>query len=155
MNVLASFGATVPEIEELLLYNKNVFVHDSGQEPVVLPIPDEPFVAAWEKYAAEECWQEEFRRIIPRKGLYQDCFMILSDGAFRVLQALVKRAAENLERFDHKNADNIHNQMGMTLMLVALARLTLDELASQDAEALLNRALCYANDRYDYSNRTA
>lgn len=378
-DVLASFGATAPEIEELLLYNKNVFVHDSGQEPAILPLPDEPFVAAWEGYAAEakekgvyevlkrrfiqfkfpirkdisqsdyyqaatlrlgsaedmphatglvlerpdrlelslhqtpagripilltrhredfvtlvraltgknepvavpkamgaimvagynnwdriftyrkqweavnpencseECWKEEFRRIIQQKELYQDRFMILSDGAysavpawelglaeeewkslslvirrdhecahyftrrlfssmrsnmmdelmadymgivaaaghykaywflrfvglenfpdyreggrlenyrgsppltdgaFRILQALVKSASEKLEEFDRKNSANIRSRAGKALMLAALARLTLEELASKDADSFLLRALSCVGDRY-------
>ncbi|MFZ5643685.1 MAG: DUF7005 family protein [Bacillota bacterium] len=378
-DVLASFGATAPEIEELLLYNKNFFIQDSGQENVILPLPDEPFVAVWEGYAAEakvkgvyevlkdriiqfkfpiregisqsdfyqaatrrlgsaeemphatglvlerpeslelslhqtpagripilltrhredfvalvraligknepvpvpdamgaitiagynnwdriftcrkqwECenpenhseerWQEEFRRIIPQKELYQDSFIILSDGAysgvparelgiaeeewrdnslairrehecahyftrrlfssmrnnmmdelmadymgivaaaghykaqwflrfvglesfpdyreggrlqnyrgsppltdgaFRILQALVKSAAENLEEFEHKNAASFQSQAGKTLMLAALTRLTLEELASKDADSFLLQALSYVGDRY-------
>lgn len=370
--MLSSFGAGEPEIEELLLYNNNVFTRDSNKEPVRFPLPDEPFVAAWEGYAAEagekgayevlkkrliqfkfpiregisqsasyqaatrrlgaaedlpeatglvlerpdrleliihqtpagripilitrrredfvtivraltkknepvpvpesmgasmvtgynnwdriftyrkqweaanpgncsgERWQEEFRRLIPQKDLYQDRFIILSDGpysaasvrdlglteeewrnaslvirrehecahyftlrlfssmrnnimdeliadymgivaaagrykarwflrfvglenfpdyreggrlqnyrgdpplsdgAFRILQALVKSASENLEKFDLKNAAKIHNREGKTLMLAALTRLTLEELASEEAGSFLERAL--------------
>jgi len=378
-DVLTSFGATAPETEELLLYNKNVFVHNSGQD-VIFPLPDELFVAAWEGYAAEsaakgvyevlknrliqfkfpikegisqsdsyqaatrrlglaeempeatglalertdrlelslhrtlagripilltrhredfitlvraltgknepvsvpqamgaimvagynnwdriftyrkqweaanpescseECWKEEFRRIIPQKGLYQDRFMILSDGAysavgfseeewrsksliirrehecahyftrrlfssmrsnmmdelmadymgivaaaghykshwflrfvglenfpdyrqggrlqnyrgnppltdgsFRVLQSLLKSASENLESFDLENSESIRGQVGKTWMLMALAQLTLEELASRDADYFLHLAL--NNVRYRYGiNDTA
>src|SRR3954464_1219449 len=48
----------------------------------------------------------------------------LSDGEFRVLQALVKTAAENLERFE---------PAGMTVMIPALASLRLEDLAGEDA----------------------
>lgn len=378
-DVLASFGATGPEIEELLSYNKNVFAQYSGPEPLVLPLPDEPFVPAWEGYAAEakelgvyevlkkcliqlqfpiregislsntyqaatrrlgsakdmpdatglalerpdrlelflhrtlagkipvlltrhredfvalvraltgkneplpvpasmgaimvagynnwdrintyrkkweaenryncaeELWKEEFRRIIPQKQLYQDRFMILSDGdysgvpardlglkeeewretslvirrehecahyftrrlfysmrgnvmdelmadymgitaaagrykshwflrfmglenfpdyreggrlqnyrgdppltggAFRILQALVKSASENLESFDRKNEAGSGSRAGATLMLAALAGLTLEELASQHADSFMLRALNYAGDAF-------
>lgn len=370
--VLAAFGATAPEIEELLAYNKNIFVHDPGRQPVNLPLPDEPFVDAWEGYVAAavtqgayevlqqrliqfkfpvregisrsdsyqaatlrlgsaqdlpaatglilaqpdslelalhqtpagripilqtghradfvtlvqaltarnepvpvpqsmgasmvtgynnwdrifaykqqwatvnpgncsaERWQQEFRRLIPHPELYRDRFIIVSDGpysavpardlgltepawrhaslvirrehecvhyftlrlfsamrnnvldeliadymgivaaaghykadwflrfvglesfpicresgrlqnyrgnpplsagAFRILQALVKCAAENLEKFDCEYAANICRQAGRTVMLVALTRLTLEELASRDAGFFLQQAL--------------
>ncbi|MCL6560656.1 MAG: hypothetical protein K6U74_18050 [Firmicutes bacterium] len=72
----------------------------------------------------------------------------LSDGAFRILQALVKSASENLEVFDNKNAARIRGRAGKTAMLEALARLTLEELASEDAGSFLHRALCHVIDRY-------
>lgn len=55
--VLGSFGATPDQIQELLAYNDNVFdLSALGPGPgheTSLPLPDEPFVAAWEGYAAE------------------------------------------------------------------------------------------------------
>ena len=39
--------------DELLEYNKNVFDRSALESPLRLPLPDEPFVAAWQKYAAE------------------------------------------------------------------------------------------------------
>lgn len=72
----------------------------------------------------------------------------LSDGAFRVLQALVKSASENLEEFDRKNAARIRGRAGKTAVLAALTRLTLEELASEDAGSFLRRALCHVIDRY-------
>jgi len=52
-DVLAAYGAVGPEIEELLLYNKNIFTQNAGKVPKETPLPDEPFVAAWDGYAAE------------------------------------------------------------------------------------------------------
>ncbi|HEY6323908.1 MAG TPA: hypothetical protein VJA16_20380 [Thermoanaerobaculia bacterium] len=50
--VLADHGAAPAEVEELLRYNENPFsVCAAG--PVPLPLPDEPFVSAWEVYTAE------------------------------------------------------------------------------------------------------
>ena len=48
--VLRRLGATTAECEELLRYNENVFEIPCGIE---LPLPDEPFVACWEGWAAE------------------------------------------------------------------------------------------------------
>jgi hypothetical protein len=371
-SVLASLGANASEIEELVLYNQNVFDHTKLKFPVKLPLPDEPFVAAWEHYTAEaekkgafqslrnklvqfcfpiqegisqtegyrsatrkglsvdevpeatglvlnrperlklvlhqslagriplliteerevfvalvraltmrnepkpvpdsmgasmiagynnwdrvreyrkrwekknpsnrseQRWKEEFQRLIPQKELYQDRFIILSDGpysavaagevecseeewrqasfnirrehecshyftrrmfssmknnlideliadymgivaaagyfragwflrflglgsfpdyreggrlqnyrgepslsdgAFRVLQALVKNAAENLERFDSEHSEVLHMAEGKARMLMALSRLTLEELASKEMPSLLQRTL--------------
>jgi hypothetical protein len=76
---------------------------------------------------------EEFPRYRPggRLDLYRGK-PPLSDGAFRVLQSLVKSAAENLERF--------RGPQEMALTIAALASLRLEDLASEGAEELLNRA---------------
>jgi hypothetical protein len=57
----------------------------------------------------------------------------LSDGAFRILPALLKAAAENLERFD-VDADQ-------PARIAALASLRLEDLASSEAGSLLDEAL--------------
>jgi hypothetical protein len=51
--VLRAHGATAGEVEELLAYTHNAF-----EQPAIIgareyPLPDEPFVAAWERYAVE------------------------------------------------------------------------------------------------------
>jgi hypothetical protein len=65
----------------------------------------------------------------------------LSDEAFRVLQALVKAAAENLERFDHDQANELTTTDAQARLLLALTRLTLEELASREAVAFIQQAL--------------
>jgi hypothetical protein len=66
--VLRFFGATAPQIEELLLYNKNVFGQPEGPGLLALPLPDEPFASAWEGYAAEAgekgAWQVLKNRLV-------------------------------------------------------------------------------------------
>lgn len=62
----------------------------------------------------------------------------LSNGAFKILQALVKAAAENLQQFDASELRTINSQ---TLMLVALTHLTLEELASLEANSLIQKIL--------------
>jgi hypothetical protein len=57
----------------------------------------------------------------------------LSDGAFRVLQALVKSAAENLEQF--------HGPRETALTIAAMASFRLEDLASERAGELLTRAV--------------
>ena len=52
--ILRGLGATAGECEELLRYNENVFVMPVPAGPApAFPLPDEPFVACWEGWAAE------------------------------------------------------------------------------------------------------
>jgi hypothetical protein len=83
---------------------------------------------------------EEFPRYRPggRLDLYRGK-PPLSDGAFRVLQALVKSAAENLERFDAGREPRSPEET--TLTVAALASLRLEDLASERAGDLLAQAV--------------
>ena len=42
---------------------------------------------AWEQEHPEDDWSEEFKRLIPRKELYQDRFILLSTGAYSATPA--------------------------------------------------------------------
>jgi hypothetical protein len=48
--VLRAFGAGAAEADELLAYNRSLFALPAS---VALPLPDEPFVDAWRRYADE------------------------------------------------------------------------------------------------------
>jgi hypothetical protein len=61
----------------------------------------------------------------------------LSDGAFKILQALVKDAAENLELFDSQHRSELSGVENQALFLITLTYLTLEELASLSANSLL------------------
>jgi hypothetical protein len=63
---LASLGASKAETAELLAYNDNVFDLSAIAEGTVLPLPDEPFVAAWEGYARAAREQGVFRTLQER-----------------------------------------------------------------------------------------
>ncbi len=65
----------------------------------------------------------------------------LSDGAFKILQALVKDAAENLERFHAQHEGKLRDTNIQPLMLMSLTYLTLEELASQEANSLIQQTL--------------
>jgi hypothetical protein len=65
----------------------------------------------------------------------------LSDDAFRVLQALVRRAAATLEAVDSTRDAEDGGAAGRTRMLLALAGFTLEELAAPDAADGLRSAL--------------
>jgi hypothetical protein len=65
----------------------------------------------------------------------------LSDRAFKILQSLVKAAAENLEHFNINHASELKTVKSQVLMLVALTNLTLEELASPEANSRLQKTL--------------
>lgn len=65
----------------------------------------------------------------------------LSDRAFKILQALVKAAAENLERFDAEHTDKLKDSNIQPLMLTSLTYLTLEELASLEAKFRIQKTL--------------
>lgn len=62
----------------------------------------------------------------------------LSDGAFRVLQALLHEAAWNLERFEEREPAGPSE---IALRIAALASLRLEDLASPEGHDLLTRTL--------------
>jgi hypothetical protein len=61
----------------------------------------------------------------------------LSDRAFTVVQALVKSAAEQLERLDLTRANALRSPADDARLIIALARLGLETLASEEGAALL------------------
>lgn len=66
----------------------------------------------------------------------------LSDGAFKVLGALVEAAARNLERFDVNYRSELKHPHQEALVTIALTRLTLEELASEAGDRLL-QTVCF------------
>jgi hypothetical protein len=85
---------------------------------------------------------EEFPRY--RAGARLDIYRgqpPLSDGAFRVLHALVKAAAENLERFDAGLPAGARTPQGKGLLISALASQRLEDLAAPGAEEILSQTL--------------
>ena len=95
--VLRGFGAGPAEADELLAYNRSVFAAPARVE---LPLPDEPFVAAWARYAA----RADTRGVLPvlRENLVQLRFPVdegrSADEAYRaaVGRGVVPEGAEGL-----------------------------------------------------------
>ncbi len=74
----------------------------------------------------------------------------LSDGAFKILHALVKDAAENVERFSNtKLKNNQHSDLPL-IMLLTLTQLTLEEMASPESEDILKKAFIYASEKLQH-----
>jgi hypothetical protein len=61
----------------------------------------------------------------------------LSPDSFVVLQNLVVRAAVNLERFNRRHAVSFHEEAARPLLMMAMTDFTLEEIASDDADARL------------------
>ncbi len=55
---------------------------------------------------------------------------VLSDSAFKILQILVKKAAENLDRFDKQFCQMQRTPLQQVSAIVTLTALTLEELAN-------------------------
>jgi hypothetical protein len=70
---------------------------------------------------------------------YSDAHFELSDGGFRILQALTVRASQTLERFEQGSSRG-GDEHAVAVGLVALASLRLDEIASDDGAQLLRDA---------------
>jgi hypothetical protein len=64
----------------------------------------------------------------------------LSDGAFKILQVLVKKAAKNIECFDQQFSGQLRSLTHKIAIPIALTTLTLEELASESAYFLLEAA---------------
>lgn len=76
----------------------------------------------------------------------------LSDGAFRILQALVKSAAENLEYFDQQFIGQQRNLTEQVSILMALTTLTLEELACESGKSILEAAYCHQHQLHAYQS---
>jgi len=63
----------------------------------------------------------------------------LSDGAFRVLQALVTSAVSNIEQFHARHVPKPAPPKLSTRLALAITRLTIEELACPDAQEILER----------------
>lgn len=71
----------------------------------------------------------------------------LSDGAFRVLQRLIRKAALNLERFDGPLAAAPRSPGETAVTLAALATFRLEDLAAPGAEERIEQAVRLLRDR--------
>jgi hypothetical protein len=88
-DVLNAFGASPSVRDALLAYNRNLFDHSALTSPVRLPLPDDPFVAAWETYekaaqksGAFNCLKSTRIVIARRLSTIQQCdrILLIQDG---------------------------------------------------------------------------
>jgi hypothetical protein len=71
----------------------------------------------------------------------------LSDAAFAIVQRLVRNAAAELDTFGRRYGEELSGQRGLLLILLTLSGLTLEQIASGDAQVLLREALTRARQR--------
>lgn len=71
----------------------------------------------------------------------------LSEGAFRVLQTLVKQAAQHLQTFDRQYRLSSLSRSEEIAIFIGLIQLTLEELASNRAVSLLADAVEHLNEQ--------
>ena len=64
----------------------------------------------------------------------------LSDSAFKILQILVKKAAENLERFDKQFSQQQRTHLEQVTVITTLSALTLEELAEEGFNGIFAKA---------------
>ena len=64
----------------------------------------------------------------------------LSDSAFKLLQILVKKAAENLDRFDKQFSQQQRTPLEQVSAMITLSALTLEELAEEGFSGILAKA---------------
>ena len=96
--------------------------------------------AACGRYRAD--WQLAFLGIdedgsTSGAGRFQNYCGTLSNAARSILARLVVKAAANLEHFDRSHADEIDGERGLLLMLLTLSGMSLEHLASSEAQSLL------------------
>jgi hypothetical protein len=68
----------------------------------------------------------------------------LSDGAFVILQRLVKQAAENLERFDHCHSGALRHPDAQPALFLALSTQTVEEIASDRGVNILSESFIHS-----------
>ena len=73
-----------------------------------------------------------------------------TDESRRILRVLIERAARAAERFDRRSCGPFRTGAARALPLLALSRGTLEELASDEADALLDRWLAWAVEQYRF-----
>lgn len=64
----------------------------------------------------------------------------LSDSAFKILQILVKKAAENLDRFDQQFSQHQKTHLEQVSAIITLSALTLEELAEEGFNEIFAKA---------------
>ncbi|HBS61057.1 MAG TPA: hypothetical protein DEA44_17560, partial [Firmicutes bacterium] len=112
---MAACGAAGQELEELLLYNENIFVPDTGAEPHRFPLPDEPFVAAWDGYAAAAA----------EKGVYEVLKQRLIQFRFPVQEGISRSDAYQAATRRLGTAEGLPGATGLVLERPELLELTI------------------------------
>ena len=128
-NVLASYGATARETEELLAYNQNTFDHNFSTLPAKFPLPPEPHVAAWEEYAT----------LAQEVGVFQALSSKLVQLQFPILQGISQTEAYRFATRKGMTVDGMIEATGLILQQPEQLQLILHQSLAGVIPVLLTR----------------
>ncbi|MDZ8106192.1 MAG: hypothetical protein RM338_11295 [Nostoc sp. DedQUE12a] len=103
--ILAFYGATGSEIEELLVYNQNVFEHGNWQGSLKFPLEPEPYVVTWEEYAATAS----------KIGVFETLKQVLVQLSFPIQEGISETQAYRAATLRGVNPDDISEASGLVL----------------------------------------
>jgi hypothetical protein len=115
--VLNSLGASSSEREELLAYNQNFFDHSNLKHDLNLPLPDEPFVVAWEQYVREAL----------HKGVFETLIKRLVQLRFAIREGISQTEFYQSATLRGKLPDEIPEATGLSLKRPEVLQLTLHQ----------------------------
>lgn len=104
-SVLASYGATALETEELLVYNQNIFDHSFLTLPCQFPLPPEPHVTTWEEYAS----------FAQKVGVFQTLSSKLVQLQFPIVKGISQTEAYRLATRKGVTVDGMAEATGLML----------------------------------------
>ena len=103
--ILAAYGATGSEIEELLVYNQNVFEHGNWQPSLKFPLEPEPHIFAWEEYAATAS----------KIGVFETLKKVFVQFSFPIQEGVSQTEAYRAATLKGVNPDSISEATGLVL----------------------------------------
>jgi hypothetical protein len=103
--ILAAYGATESEIEELLIYNQNVFEHDNWQPSLKFPLEPELHIETWENYAVTA------REI----GVFETLKQVFVQFSFPIQEGISQTEAYRAATLKGVNLDDISEATGLIL----------------------------------------
>jgi hypothetical protein len=103
--ILTSYGATASEIEELLVYNQNIFEHDNWQPSLKFPLEPEPHIVNWEEYAATA----------KKIGVFETLKKVLVQLSFPIQEGISQTETYRAVTLKGINFDGISETTGLVL----------------------------------------
>ncbi len=128
-SVLASYGATARETEELLAYNQNIFDRSFSTLPAKFPLPPEPYVAAWEEYAT----------FAQEVGVFQALSSKLVQLQFPILEGISQTEAYRFATLKGVSVDGMIEATGLILQQPEQLQLILHQSLAGAIPVLLTR----------------
>ena len=144
--VLSSLGVTPSERDELLKYNENHFNHDALKFPLKIPLPDEPFISAWEHYASEATEKGGFDSL--KRALVQICFPIQEGISQEEFYRSVTRRGLSPDGIPQATGCNLKSPEAIQLLLhqTPVGRLPLIITAAREDFVALVQAITERNE---------